>query len=491
MQRRNDDSMSRIKHGTRPSRSGEETTGNELITTHSKPKNTFNIASSTFFAPDRTKDKNKEYDQAGIVLPPLPFRRRSKKDKPLAPLSNLIRPAKELAMLKHQHTPVKKTHASKDSSTLTSMAQRALQHVTPHNNSRDPSKGKENEGMRSRTPGDAQHPTAQIRTINRCRLVDIYLPASPSRIPSNKTSTCTTPTPSQVARPSEAQTSARSETLSRLAIIMHEQHQSKRFKADTPATESKDGKQKTIALSELQTLRIPESPCQASKARRSLSTTLMSYSKALPLSDSTNSRKRKHIPLSNLLPKPAQTPERLDFRPLCHPPPPIIIENPQVVDISPTRRQRKGTLNMEPESPLKNRAQAIINSEQTNWEMWRSDAQRRMNVKSTKSSLVQPFKSFTLLQNPKLEPCKGRSIMVEGQDETGKTWRLVLSLNNSVVMGATSSSDVVNPVTTTMAELVRHYRPGAKIKIYHPWFTIQESILVCGRFGVESAAPVV
>ncbi|EGG01729.1 uncharacterized protein MELLADRAFT_117733 [Melampsora larici-populina 98AG31] len=352
------------------------------------------------------------------------------------------------------------------------MAQRALQHVTPHTDSRGVSKGKENE--------------AQARTVNRCRLVDLYLPASPSRIPSNKTSACTTPTPSQVARPSEAQASTRNETLSNLAMVMREQHRIKRFKVDSPAMENNSAKHKTIALSELQTLRIPESPCQASKARRSLSTTLMSYSKALPLSDFTNSKKRKHIPLSNLLPKPAQTPDRPDFRPLCHPPPPIVVEKPSVVDISPTRRHRKGTLNMEPESPLKNRVQAIINSEQTNWEMWRSDAQRRMNVKSTKSSLVQPFKSFNLIHNPKLEPCKGRSIMVEGQDEMGKSWTLVLSLNNSVVMGATSSSDAIGPVTTTMAELVRHYQPGATIKIYQPWFTIKESMLVCGRFGVES-----
>ncbi|KAH9820975.1 hypothetical protein DFH28DRAFT_1079122 [Melampsora americana] len=359
------------------------------------------------------------------------------------------------------------------------MAQRALQHVTPQNDSRDLSKGKENEAVR----------LPHVRTVNRCRLVDLYLAASPSRVPFIKASTCTTPTPSQVARPSEAHGSPRDGTLSKLASIIREQHQSKRFKADPPAAESKEGKHKTITLSELQTLRVPESPCQASKARRSLSTTLMSCSKASPLSGPTNLKKRKHVPLSDLLPQAVQTPERPDLRPLCHPPPPIIIEKPFMVDISPTRRQRKGTLNMDSDSPLRNRAQAIINSEQTNWEMWRSDAQRKMNIKSTKSSLAHLSKSLTLVHNPKLEPYKGRSIMVEGQDETGKSWTLVLSLNNSIIMEVTSSSDAIGPVTTTMAELVRHYRPGAKIKIYQPWFTIKESMLVCGRFGVECAAP--
>ncbi|KAH9817698.1 hypothetical protein DFH28DRAFT_962732 [Melampsora americana] len=367
-----------------------------------------------------------------------------------------MRPAKELEMLKNVHTPVK-TSVAKDSSTLTSMAQRALQHVTPQNDSRDLSKGKENEAVKLRTPGVVQHPNAHVRTVNRCRLVDLYLAASTSRVPFIKASTCTTPTPSQVARPSEAHGSPRDGTLSNLASIIREQHRSKRFKADSPAAESKEGKHKTITLSELQTLRrVPESPCQASKARRSLSTTLMSYSKASPLSGPTNLKKRKHVPLSDLLPQAVQTPERLDLRPLCHSPPPIIIEKPFMVDISPTRRQRKGTLNMDSDSPLRNRAQAIINSEQTNWEMWRSDAQRKMNIKSTKSSLAHLSKSLTLVHNPKLEPYKGRSIMVEGQDETGRSWTLVLSLNNSIIMEVTSSSDAIGPVTTTIREILTY-----------------------------------
>ncbi|KAG0142995.1 hypothetical protein CROQUDRAFT_661812 [Cronartium quercuum f. sp. fusiforme G11] len=498
MQRRNADGLSRFQLGFPNLASKDEQVEDQARQTKSNPTaKSFAITSSNFFASNH--DRRTKGDSNGNDEHPLPPQTRSRKKRPLTRLSDLICPSNELALIKAGRTSAK-APASKDS--LSSMAKRALQHITPNKSPVNLSERveKENAGVNpvSNSTGILK-PTNQWmgplfekpidptrkRAVSRCRLVDLYELHSPMREPTIR--------PSSHKTPAANLTSILPQSCANASTRDHHTH--KRLKP-TPLDTTK-----TLGPSDLSRRNAPESPCPAPKAPPKPFETLMSYSKDLlerangsASSDAGGKRKRKQVPLSELLPKPVHASDqpRPQYQHLALPPPPVVVAQPtSLVDISPIRKTPRGRAGQsgsnEEGSSWASRARALVKAEKTNWEMWRSDAQRT----DGQSCRAHPSKLLTVIANPKLESqTHCRSMIVEGEDEMGKKWTLLLSLINSAVVGAqvgNGTAGAPGPVTTTSAELVGHYRLGACIRVYQPWYVVRESVLVCGRFRVESA----